>query len=46
MFKVAIVTLSDKGYEGQREDLTGPKLKEYVQNNELYKESKVMNKRR
>jgi molybdenum cofactor synthesis domain-containing protein len=37
MFKVAIVTLSDKGYEGQREDLTGPKLKEYVQSNELYK---------
>lgn len=37
MFKVAIITLSDKGYEGQREDLTGPKLKEYVQNNELYK---------
>ena len=37
MFKVAIVTLSDKGYEGQREDLTGPKLKEYVQSNKLYK---------
>jgi molybdenum cofactor synthesis domain-containing protein len=37
MFKVAIITLSDKGYEGKREDLTGPKLKEYVQNNELYK---------
>ena len=37
MFKVAIITLSDKGYEGQREDLTGPKLKEYVQSNELYK---------
>jgi len=37
MFKVAIITLSDKGYEGQREDLTGPKLKEYIQNNESYK---------
>ena len=30
MFKVAIITLSDKGYEGQREDITGKKLEEYV----------------
>lgn len=31
MFKVAIITLSDKGYEGKRDDLTGPKLKEYIE---------------
>ncbi|MGL5329311.1 MAG: MogA/MoaB family molybdenum cofactor biosynthesis protein [Peptostreptococcaceae bacterium] len=31
MFKVAIITLSDKGYAKQREDLTGPKLKEYIE---------------
>ena len=37
MFKVAIVTLSDKGYEGKREDLTGPKLKEYIESNDSYK---------
>lgn len=36
MFKVAIVTLSDKGYEGKREDVTGVKLKEYVENTGLY----------
>lgn len=36
MFKVAIITLSDKGYEGKREDETGPKLKEYVENNGQY----------
>lgn len=37
MFKVAIITLSDKGYEGKREDLTGPKLKEYVESKGNYK---------
>ncbi|MGL5331134.1 MAG: MogA/MoaB family molybdenum cofactor biosynthesis protein [Peptostreptococcaceae bacterium] len=36
MFKVAIVTLSDKGYEGKREDITGVKLKEYVENTGTY----------
>lgn len=36
MFKVAIITLSDKGYEGQREDITGKKLKEYVEVNSDY----------
>lgn len=37
MYKVAIITLSDKGYEGKREDLTGPKLKEYIESKENYK---------
>ena len=37
MFKVAIITLSDKGYEGLREDITGKKLKEYVESNGHYK---------
>ena len=37
MFKVAIITLSDKGYEGQREDITGKKLEEYVESNGHYK---------
>ena len=32
MFKVAIITLSDKGYEGKREDITGTKLKGFVEN--------------
>lgn len=36
MFTVAIITLSDKGYEGQREDLTGPKIKEYIEENNRY----------
>ena len=37
MFKVAIVTLSDKGYIGEREDITGKTLKEYVEKNDKYK---------
>ncbi|MGL6106785.1 MogA/MoaB family molybdenum cofactor biosynthesis protein [Romboutsia sp.] len=37
MFRVAIITLSDKGYEGKREDITGPKLKEYVESIGNYK---------
>ena len=37
MFKVAIVTLSDKGYIGEREDITGKKLKEYVEKDNKYK---------
>ena len=37
MFKVAIVTLSDKGYIGQREDITGKKLKEYIEEIMEYK---------
>lgn len=36
MFKVAIITLSDKGYEGDREDITGKKLQEYVESTGLY----------
>ena len=32
MYKVAVVTLSDKGYAGQRVDITGQKLTEYVEN--------------
>lgn len=37
MFKVAIVTLSDKGYIGKREDITGKKLKEYLEESNEYK---------
>lgn len=37
MFKVAIVTLSDKGYIGKREDITGKKLKEYIEESNEYK---------
>ena len=37
MFKVAIVTLSDKGYIGEREDITGKKLKEYIEKDDKYK---------
>ena len=36
MFKVAIVTLSDKGYIGEREDITGKNLKEYIEKNDKY----------
>lgn len=32
-FSVAIVTLSDKGAKGEREDLTGPALQKYVEDN-------------
>ncbi len=37
MYKVAVVTLSDKGYAGQRVDVTGQKLTEYVENFGKYK---------
>ncbi len=37
MFNVAIITLSDKGYEGKREDITGKKLTEFVENTGAYK---------
>ncbi|SCI16059.1 Molybdopterin adenylyltransferase [uncultured Clostridium sp.] len=37
MLKVAIITLSDKGYEGKREDITGEKIKEYIEDTGLYK---------
>lgn len=37
MYNVAIVTLSDKGYEGKREDITGKKLEEFVESKGLYK---------
>ncbi|MGL5348455.1 MAG: MogA/MoaB family molybdenum cofactor biosynthesis protein [Peptostreptococcaceae bacterium] len=37
MYNVAIVTLSDKGYEGKREDITGSKLKEFVESYDSYK---------
>ena len=37
MFKAAIVTLSDKGYIGEREDITGKKLKEYIEKDDKYK---------
>lgn len=36
MFKVSIITLSDKGYEGKREDVTGKTLIEFFNNTNLY----------
>lgn len=36
MFNVAIITLSDKGSIGQREDITGKKLSEFINNQEKY----------
>ena len=30
VFRVGIVTLSDKGYQGEREDKSGPKIKELL----------------
>ena len=30
MYKVGIVTLSDKGYRGEREDLSGPRIRELL----------------
>ena len=29
-YRVAIITLSDKGFEGKREDLSGPAIEEYL----------------
>lgn len=37
MFNVSIITLSDKGYEGLREDITGKKLTEFVEKTGIYK---------
>lgn len=37
VYKVAIVTVSDKGSRGEREDITGKKLKEMVDSHENYK---------
>lgn len=36
MYSVAIVTLSDKGSRGEREDITGKKLSEFVERQENY----------
>lgn len=36
MFNVAIITLSDKGSTGEREDITGKKLTEFIENQESY----------
>ncbi|MEG2787789.1 MAG: MogA/MoaB family molybdenum cofactor biosynthesis protein [Romboutsia sp.] len=36
MFNVAIITLSDKGYNGQREDITGKKLTAFINNEKDY----------
>lgn len=36
MFNVAIITLSDKGSVGEREDITGKKLNEFIENQESY----------
>ena len=30
VFRVGIVTLSDKGYQGEREDKSGPRIKELL----------------
>lgn len=37
MYKVAIVTISDKGSKGEREDITGVELKKMVDNHKNYK---------
>jgi molybdopterin adenylyltransferase len=37
MFNVAIITLSDKGSKGQREDVTGEKLINFINNEDNYK---------
>ncbi|MBS5787339.1 MAG: MogA/MoaB family molybdenum cofactor biosynthesis protein [Clostridioides difficile] len=37
MFKVAIITLSDKGSRGEREDITAKRLTEYVEGKNLYR---------
>ncbi|MGL5756577.1 MAG: MogA/MoaB family molybdenum cofactor biosynthesis protein [Paraclostridium sp.] len=36
MFNVAIITLSDKGSNGQREDITGKKLTAFINNEKDY----------
>lgn len=36
MYSVAIVTLSDKGSKGEREDITGKKLTEFLEGQEGY----------
>jgi len=37
MFKVAIITLSDKGSRGEREDITAKRLTEFVEGKNLYR---------
>lgn len=37
MIRTAIITLSDKGFKGEREDLTGKVLREYIENHKEYK---------
>lgn len=37
MYKVAIVTISDKGSRGEREDITGVELKNMIDNHKNYK---------
>lgn len=36
MYNVAIITLSDKGSKGEREDITGRKLTDFINNQENY----------
>ncbi|TQQ84969.1 MogA/MoaB family molybdenum cofactor biosynthesis protein [Peptacetobacter hominis] len=36
MINTAIITLSDRAYRGEREDLTGPELKRFIENNKDY----------
>jgi molybdenum cofactor synthesis domain-containing protein len=33
MYTASIITISDKGYKGEREDLTGPKIKDFLKKN-------------
>ena len=37
MFNVSIITLSDKGSKGEREDITGEKLIKFINNTKDYK---------
>lgn len=36
MYTVSIITLSDKGYEGKREDLSGPYIENYLKQNSSF----------
>lgn len=42
MFNVAIITLSDKGFSGEREDITVKKLTEFIESKSIYKVEKYI----
>ncbi len=42
MYKVGVLTLSDKGAAGEREDLSGPAIKEILKNHENFRVSKTL----